>query len=802
MTDFKAALRSLLSTPGPTLVVIATLAVAIGANTAIFSVVNGVLLRPIGYENEDALVVLWGTQEANPEATFRLSPADYRDTRDMAQAFDGQVLLYRSIGSTLTGLEPAARVGSLAVTSRLFQVLGATPALGQFFTDEDEVPGGGRKVVLTHASWTRRFGADPEIVGSSIELDGAPAEVVGVAREGFRFPPGSDDVEVYFPMGLSDGILLDRNHRMFDSVARLRDGVTLEAARAELTAIADRLAQEFPDSNAGWKLTAEPLRREMVGDLSATLWVLAGAVFLVLLIACANIANILVARSTAAGREFAVRAALGARRSELARRSLVESLILGLLGAAGGLLLAFLGVKLLSGLLPPDLQRGADVTLDARVLLVAALLSVGATVLFGSVPALRSMAPDLLDLLKPGGAFGSALGGGRRLRESMVVIEVALAIVLLIGGGLMVRSFFRLNATDPGFRQESVLSVAVQLPNTRYERTQFLPFFERLLESVRALPGTRVAGAVSDLPMSDIGLDFELEFQVPGLESLAPTARPNAEVRLVVPGYFEAMGIELVDGRFFDPLDASSERTVAIVNQTVVDRYFQNVDPIGRSLDLDMLGEVDIVGVVSDIRHHGLMSKYESELFIPYGKMATSEMHIVVWSDQDTAEVASGIRGLLSEMDPDLAPSSVVAISDLLWESVAQPRFLTALLAGLALCAALLAAVGTYGIVAYTVSVRAGEIGVRMALGADSADTVSMVVRQAVSVVLTGAALGTLGALLATRFLDRLLFEVPTTDPWTYGGVWLATVGIGLLAAWIPARRATRIDPVSALREG
>ena len=743
MNNFKAAARSLFSTPVPTLVVIATLAIAIGANTAIFSVVNGVLFRPLGYGDDSRLVVLWATSGPNQQDTFRLSPPTYRDLREGAEAFDGNVLLYRSMGSTLTGLEQPVRVGSLVVTARMFRVLATRPALGQFFIDDDETPGRGKKLVITHASWTRRFGADPSIVGSTLELDNQPYTVIGVTEPGFQFPPGNDEVEMYFPMELSDRVLLDRDHRMFDAMARLADGITVEGARAELSAIAEKLAREYPDSNAGWGLTARPLREELLGDLTSILWVLSGAVFLVLLIACANIANVLVARSTAASREFAVRAALGARSSDLCKRSLAESLILGVLGTAGGLLLAFWGVAMLRIVMPSDIPRASGIAVDGKVLLFASVLSIGAIVLFGLLPALRSMAPNLLGLLKPTASFANATGGGRRLREVMVVVQIALAIVLLVGAGLMVRSFDRLSEVDPGFHQEGVVSVAVKLPGSRYGRAEWRPFFEQLVERVRELPGVDAAGAVSDLPMSDVGLGFEMEFTVLGLDALSPTARPNAEFRLTVPGYFDAMDMAMVRGRAFDKLDTTSERVVVIVNETLVERYFEGVDPIGRSLRATMLGEVEIVGVVSDVHNESLQSKYESEIFLPFGRIATTEMHIVVQSNLDTAAVASAVGDVLADMDPQLVPTQVAATEDLIWESAAQPRFNTALLSGLALCAALLAIVGTYGIVAYSVSQRTSEIGVRMVLGADSTATVAMILRQALGVVLAGAALGT-----------------------------------------------------------
>jgi len=419
MDNFKAAARSLLSTPGPTLVVIATLAIAIGANTAIFSVVNGVLLRPLGFGDENQLVVLWQTNEAQGLENSRFSMGDYRDVRESAAAFDGQVAMYRYVGFTMTALERPARVSTLIISPRVFRVLQAEPAVGRVFGEDDEKPGSEKQVVLTHASWTRRFGADPEIVGTTIELDSQPYTVVGVSAQGFHFPPGDDRVEMYTPLTLDDGILLDRAHRMFDTVARLSDGVSVAAANDEVGAIAERLDREFANTNEGWGMRVRPLRAEVLGDVATTLWVLSGAVFLVLLIACANIANVLVARSAATAREFAVRAALGARAADLAKRSLAESLMLGLFGGTGGLLLALWGVALLRAVMPAEVPRGAEISLDGTVLLFAAALSIGASVLFGLLPAFRSMSPNLAELLKPAGASGARVAGGRRLRELM-----------------------------------------------------------------------------------------------------------------------------------------------------------------------------------------------------------------------------------------------------------------------------------------------------------------------------------------------------------------------------------------------
>jgi putative ABC transport system permease protein len=800
MNDFRIALRSLLSTPVPAAVVILTLALAIAASAAIFSVVSGVLMRPLGYGDDSRIVVLWTSYDGNPGQSFRLSPADYRDLREEVDGLGGQVGLYRSIGSTLTGLDRPVSVGSLTVTPRLFSALQAQPSVGRLFDDADERPGGDPIVLLTYDSWSRRFGGDPDLIGQTIEVDGSPRTVVGVTAPGFRFPPGDDEIEIYFPMTLSDAVLLDRNHRMFDGIARLGDGVSLSAVNAELDALGTRLQQEFPLSNEGWGFEAIPLRNELIGNLDATLWILTGAVLLVLVTACANVANVLVARSTVTSHEFALRAALGARTRDLARRSLAESLLLGLAGGGFGLGLATWGVAFLRGTLPASIPRADEIALDPAVLAFALALSVAATLVFGALPALRAVTPNLAELLKPTGGNAVA-GGARRAREAMVVLQVAVAIVLMVAAATMARSFLAVSSVDPGFRETGVVSMAVGVPTTRHDRSEFAAFFDSIVDRVGGLPGVRAAGATSDLPMSAVALDLDLEFQLVGGDALDVTARPNADFRLVLPGYFEAMGMEMVSGRALREADRIATRSVAVVNETLVARYLPNLDPLGRLIRTPMLGDVEIVGVVADTRHGGLQSRYESQVFVPYGRIATGKMHVVAWSDRDPDEVKVDMVAALQDLDPELAPTELVALEDLLWDSVAMPRFNTALLVGLALAAGLLAIIGTYGIVAYSVARRTSEIGVRVALGASGGATVWLIVRQALGTIAVGAVVGLGAALASTRLLAGLLPEGGTFDAGTYAVVALTAVLVGVLASWLPARRATRIDPVNALRE-
>ena len=828
MKTLKTAFRSLRSTPSATLLVVATLALAIGANAAIFSLVDGVLLRPLGYGDEEKLVVLWGTHHqgtakpqvgtakpqvgtakpqvgtAKPQANvdlFRLSPADYRDVRDSVAAFEGQVALYRSIGSTLTGIETQERVGTMAVTPRLFSLLGATPAVGSFFNVEDETRSGPRRVVLTYDSWQTRFAGDPFVVGSKVELDGAPYLVAGVASREFQFPPGASDIEMYFPMILSDGILLDRDHRMFDAVARMADDTNMPAAQQELDAMAARLAEEFPTTNEGWGLQARSLRSEVIGDLGATLRLLAGAVFLVLLVGCANISNVMLARSTRNSQEFAIRAALGAPRSHLLGRSLAESVLLGLLGWSLGVVLAIFGVALLRRVLPQDIPRVESISVDASVLWFALVLALFATTLVSLVPAYKSMAPNVTRFLGSGRGSKSDRVA-RRLRQSLVMVEVALAVVLFVGACLMVKSFQQLERIDPGFHEEGVVSIAIKAPVERMSRNEWGFLFESLVETASGIPNVTAAGAVSDLPMTSLGLDFELEFTLPTLDTVAPSVRPNADFRLVVPGYFEAMGMSLAAGRTFERLEPGRRRNICVVNGALVERYFQGVDPIGRILKPESLPELTIVGVVGDVHHNGLMSKHESEVYLPFGDpIATAEMHVVAHSDGDVELLAANLATAFAQRHPEVAPASPLYLSEALWESLAQPRFNTALLASLALCSLLLAMIGIYGIVAFTVSQRRAEIGIRIALGSNARSTVALVMGQALAVVMLGSLVGLGIALLASRFASRLFHDTAILDPRIYAFVLAVTTLVGVLASLRPALRASRIDPVAALRD-
>ena len=804
LRDFKEAFRSVSGNPGVAFVVVATLALAIGANTALFSVLNGVLLRPLPYPDPDELVVLWGTNPSQNIEQSQLSRGDYRDFRDRAEAFGGMLAAYRYEGNTLTGVDRPEHLESVLVSPVLFETLGVDAHLGRTFLPAEETPGNEKLLVLSHAFWTRRFGADPNMVETTISLDSEPYTIVGIMPEGFEFPAGEPEVELWLPLTLSEEVELDRAHRMYNVIGRLADGVTPRQARSELDTIAAQMAVEFPQSNDGWQVEIVSAKEQLVGDIASTLWVLFGAVTLVLLIGCVNVANVLVARSSEVAKDYVIRAALGAGRGELLRRSLAESLVLAAFGGFAGLLVALWGVSMLRAVIPDSVPRGNEIGIDLTVLGFSMALTLAAGLLFGILPALRVMRQDIVEVLKAGGG-GRGSSGGRRARwlsDAMIAIEVALALVLLVAAGLMVRSFGELSRVDPGFRKEGITSLMVSLPASRYqgfEKNQ--QFFLELLERVKATPDIRSAGAVTRLPMSSLGSAFEMPFTVQSLDIESPTVRPRADFRSVIPSYLSAMGIPLIRGRLFDDFDGQEGREVALVNQALVRRFFPDQDPIGKVIDMPMAGSAEIVGIVGDTRHDGLQSEVRPELYVPYRQLSLADMHVVVYSDLEPARAAALVEEELVAMDAELAPTEVTTIAALLSESIAQPRFNMALLVALAMCAAALAAVGIYGVVSYSVTQRTTEIGVRMALGANASDTVAMIVTQALWVVGIGVVLGLAGAIGAARFIEGLLYGINATDPVIYLSMGGLVIGLGALAAAIPARRATAVDPVSALRK-
>ena len=603
----------------------------------------------------------------------------------------------------------------------------------------------------------------------------------------FQFPPSDPAVEIWSPLTLDLTALQTRPHRLYNAIGRLAPGAPIESAQTEMSGIAADVARENPDSMAGWGVTLVPAHEQVVGNVGRTLWVLFGAVVLVLMIACANIANLLLARSA----------------SEARPGNEEPSTVLAVSGGVAGLALAYWGIGALKTLIPANVPRADEIGLDPVVLAFSAAITIGAGVVFGLVPALRAIRPNLMDVLQEGSRGSLTSRRARWLSNVMVAAEVSLALVLLVGAGLLIRSFVRLTSVDPGFRTPNVVALDVVLPRTRYAQSALQRrFFFELMEGVRALSGVTAAGAVSALPMSPLGVEFDIPFTIDGLEATSPSERPRARYRGVLPDYFTAMAIPLRAGRVFTSFDGRDDGPkVAIVNETVARRYVAGVDPVGRRIKMPMAGDLEVVGVVGDINHDGLDAVPDAEVFVPYFQLALSEMQIVVHSDMTKAAVTSGVKSVVARLDSDLPVGKVSTIEELVSASIAQPKFNMALLVGLALSAAVLAAVGVYGVVTYSVTRRTAEIGLRMALGADRERTFRLVVFGALKVVGAGVVLGLIGAGLLGRSLEGLLFGVPPLDPLTFVVAGLGVVVVGLLAASLPAARASRIDPAVALRQ-
>ena len=800
--DFREATRFLARHPGFTAVIVLTLGLAIGINSTIFSVLHGVLLRPLAYTQPEQLVGLWESNPAQGQERSQVSAATYLDWRQRSRMFK-EMGIYRYRGYTLTGTGEPERLVTVDVSPVLFRVLAVTPQLGRTFTDAEENPGDdSRKVVLSYGTWVRRFGQDPQVVGKTLTLDDATHTIVGVMPRDFQFPPNDPAVEIWSPLTLNLSALASRPHRMYNAIGRLAPGATIDQARQEMIAVAATIARENPDSQKGWSAALVPAHEQVVGRIGETLWVLFGAVVLVLVIACANVANLLLARSATAAKGFALCAAFGAGRWALIRRSLVESSLLTAGGGLMGLLLAWWGTRALRPLIPANVPRADGIGLDLSVLAFTAGATIASGLIFGLVPAWRAMRPNLLDVLQDAARGSTAGRGTRRLSNVMVGAEVALALMLLVTAGLLIRSFVRLTSVDPGYRTSGIVAAHVALPNSRYpDPVSKRRLFSEVVERVRAVPGVTRASAVSALPMSALGVQFELPFTIDGAEAASPTERPRARYRAVFSDYFQTMGIALKKGRVFDDFDGrDTGPRVAIVNESVVKRFFAGGDPIGRLVKIPMAGDLQIVGVVADIKADGLQGTAQAEVFVPYYQFPLTEMQIVMATDADRTAVIRGVKGAMASIDPALPIVKVSNIEDLVSASVAQPRFNMTLLASLAICAALLAAVGVYGVVTYSVARRTSEIGVRMALGANADTTFRLVVWSALKVVLVGVAIGLAGAAAAGRSIQSLLFGVPPLDLLTFAVSGVAITLVGIVAASLPALRASRIDPVGALR--
>jgi putative ABC transport system permease protein len=794
--DIRYAVRSLARQPTFTLVAVLTLVLGIGANTAIFSVIKAVLLNALPYRDPSQLVVLW---EESPNGSPDLvAPLTYVDWKNQSQTVRSMVA-FRQLRYAFAGTDEPLDVPSVRATANLFDMLGATAALGRTFLAEEQQPGADRVAVVSRSFWERHFGGSPGAIGRTIQLDAQPYTVVGVMPASFDFPP-SGHVDIWTPLSFdpNDQHGRSRKARSLNVVGRLQPGSSREQAQREMSIIAGRLALAFADSNAGWGVRVVAAQEQLVTTVKPALVLISAAVGFLLLIVCANVANLTLARLSGRRVEIAVRAALGAGRAQLVRQVVVESFVLAAVGGALGVAVAWAGVRLVDALPPDSLPRMREIRLDGGVLLFAAVVSALTAIMFGLVPALQASRAGLRDTTN---AFVTTATGARtRLLNAVVVVEVALALLLLVGAGLMTRSFARLMRVSPGFEPRNLLAVQVYLPQKKYasgvDRTRF---YAETIRRVASLPGVRSAAAVSALPMYPVGIDFALPFTVDGQAPPTSGEEPRADIRAATPGYFETMEVPVVDGRPIDERDHQGMPGVMVINETMARRYFNGRNPIGHTVE-NPHGRATVVGIVGDVRHYGLDSEPRAELFLPAWQQPMPGMTLVVRTASDPAGFVDLIRREVLTVDREQPIYDASTMVDVVSRSLFLPRISMVLLDAFAALALVLAIVGIYGVVSYTVTQRTREIGVRMALGADAAATVRLVLARSMLLVGVGTICGLVASIGATRVMAGLLYDVSPLDPIVFAAVASLLAAAGFLASLVPARRATRVDPVVALR--
>jgi putative ABC transport system permease protein len=800
--DLRHGARLLLRSPGFTAIAVATLAIGIAANTAVFSVVNTLLIQPLPYRDADRLAVVWEHNLPRDKKNNVVSPGNFMHWREMQRSFEDMAAISGTIGSsfsvTVTGAGEPEEVPVQLVTASFFSVLGVNPALGRPFTIEEDRPFS-NVVVISDRLWRRKFSGDPDLLRKAITIDGTPRELVGIMPPGFSYLDKT--VDVWLPMGFTAEARNPRG-RWINVSGRLNPGVTFEQAQQDMTRVHAELSRMFPDSNTGWTARVVPLHEELAGNVRPALLILLSAVAFVLLIACANVANLLLARATSRQRELAVRAALGAGRLRIVRQLLAESLVLAIVGGVTGLLLAGWGLTVLRAVVAQKLpiQRLEAVGIDGWVLGFTLFISLCTGLVFGLVPALSVSGSALNDALKDGGRSGSA-ARGNRMRATFVIGEVALALVLLVGAGLLIRSFVNLLNTSPGFEAERTLTLDVSLPRSRYgDNAKRIDFFRRLLERVTALPGVEAAGSVSFLPLT--GLGAATGYEVVGQPIPPKGEEPVCDVRVATNGYFKALGIPLIRGRWFNEEDPNDISNRVIINEAMARRHWPNEDPIGKRIKISWndTREDEIVGVVGDVRHTSLETEPRAMNYWPYRRFPYNTMTLAVKTSGKPTSYVNSITSIVRNMDPLLAVSDIRTMEQVIGDSVAQRRLTMLMLAIFAGAALVLAAVGIYGVIAYSVTQRTQEIGIRMALGANRRDVVWMVVKNAMVLTGTGIALGALGGLALTRLMRELLFHVRPADPMTFVAVAAVLATVALAASFFPGRRAARVDPLIALR--
>ena len=806
LQDLRYALRMMARNPGFTAVAVFALALGIGANTAMFSVVDAVLLRPLAYDEPDRLVMVWETNFTNAVTRSQVSPVTYTEWRDNSGLFEEVAgWWYPQLNLTDAQGDPE-RARAIDVTDRFFAVLGADALVGRTFLPGEDQPQAESVVVIGHALWQRRFGGDASALAEVVRLDGVPHAIVGVMPPGFDYP---NETEVW--RGLSwDPSQHSREARFFEVVGRLRPGLDRVQAQADLDALAVRLATDYPDSNRGWGALLVPLHEQLVGDMRPALLVLFGAVGFVLLIACANVANLLLARASVREKEIAIRLAVGASRGRLVRQLLTESLVLAFVSAVAGTLLAWVAVRGFAAANPIDIPRLGGVVLDARLLLFTFTVASVTAVLFGLVPALQASRSNVGAAVKDGARESGASAGSRRVRTLLVVSEVAIALMLLVGAALLLKSFGRLQEVDPGVRPTNVLSVNLQLSSAAYpEWASVSDFYTRLVERVETIPGVRSAATTAFLVLEQ---GWPVDTVVDGQIAGEPGTEPKLQYHQVSPRYFETVGVPLLSGRAFTDRDDEDAPGVAILNQAAVRRLFPTEDPLGRRIvrvadGIGPLGrnllegrEVEVVGVVADAKNTSLTTDVEPALFLPQRQFAYRSMHLVVRGEGPPLGLVGPIRETVRGLDLAVPLADIKTLDQHLGAQLAQPRFSMVLLSIFAALALVLASVGLYAVMAYSVSRRRRELGVRLALGAQRGQILGLVVRQGMVLALSGVAAGLVGSFVTSQLLQGLLYGVSPTDIVAFGGVTAVLLSVALVASYVPASRATAVDPVTALR--
>lgn len=816
LSDLRYGWRMLLKDPGPTMVAALALTLAIGANSAIFSVVNGVLLRPMRYADASHLVVLWQTNLSKGLKKFYVSPPDYKDWSEQQHSFD-QIAAYRTQPGVLTGRSLPEHVESAVVSPDIFRLLGANPIIGRTFFPEENQPGKNHVAILSYGQWQRRFGGDPAILGKTLTLDGNDYAIVGVADPKFQLIDTKSEIWIPYTLDAKELLEMGENNsasatrsamHTLKVIGRLKPGVSIRQARQEMQSIARGLERQYPDTNTGWGVNPVPLQEELVGNVGSTLLTLLGAVGFVLLIACTNVANLLLARTSSRQKEIAIRTALGAGRFRIVRQLLSESLLLALVSGALGLLLAYWGVRALVALSPGNIPRIDEISVDGYVLLFTFVVSILTGLLFGLGPAITASRAHVNEILKAAGRSSMASVTSRRVRNILVIVEVAMSVVLLIGAGLMIRSFAELQRVNPGFQSDHVLTMQLTLPEARYSGLRVAQFYKLLLGRLHNVPGVETAGITRDVPLS--GSDPSLNFIIEHRPTLPTAQQPRAKFRAVSSDYFAAMRVPLLKGRYFAASDAEQTPAVAIINDTLASRDFPGEEPLGQRMQTGFDGSpwYTIVGVIGNVKHGGLDSEPNSEMYFPYLQVpppllsfVESTMTLVVRTNTEPSVMAHSVGAQVQALDPDEAVFKVATMDELLGESVAQPRFRTFLLGIFAAVALILASTGLYGVISYSVSQRSNELGIRAALGAKESDLLSLVLGEGARLAVIGVVIGLGLSFVLAGAISNLLYGVKSHDPLTFVAIPLLLLAVALFASYVPARRATHTDPNVALRQ-